>query len=76
MPRTRSTARMGAGTALPLAEAKTKGNECKPPNTCEPVNRKHLGEEGHKRPDLESLFKNAEIEQIGGTCALLLICKR
>lgn len=44
-----------------IGRGKTNENEYKLPNTCELVNRKHLGKEGHKRPDLESLFKNTEI---------------
>ena len=59
------TVLMGMGamviTSAAAGRGKTHGDECVPPNTCELVNRKRLGEEGHKRPDLESLFKNTEI---------------
>lgn len=48
-------------TSTAAGNGKTNENEGMPPNTCELMNRKHLGEEGHKRPDLESLFKNTEI---------------
>lgn len=44
-----------------IGGGKTNENEGTPPDTCELTIGKHLGEEGHKRPDLGSLFKNTEI---------------
>lgn len=59
------TVLMGMGalemTSTAIGRAQTNEEAGLPPNTCELTSRKHVGEEGHERPDLGGLFKNTAI---------------
>lgn len=64
-------------TITAAGRGKTNGDEHVPPNTCELMSKKCLGEEGHERPDLESLFKNRDWNRLEEHVqALPLMCKR